>query len=297
MVDIRKKTNQKIYLGIVGNPVSHSLSPAMHNELLKKYKIDGAYLPFEVEKGNFPDAIRGMKALKFRGVNITLPFKEEALKICDWLDEEARSIGSVNTILFEDEKIKGFNTDAFGFEKSIEKKGYNLSSSSVAILGGGGTARTICFVCAKNNAGKITIFNRTKEKAEKIKSDIQSIFPSSNIAVEEFGKINFDEFDIIVNATSLGWKGENLFEVIGCTPKPNKEKTKKLFYDTVYIQTPFIKIASKMGYDTEDGKWMLVLQGAKSFQIWLGLYPEEKLMFKTIKEELAKNRKGKKKEK
>jgi shikimate dehydrogenase len=269
----------------------------MHNELLKKYKIDGAYLPFEVEKGNFPDAIRGMKALKFRGVNITLPFKEEALKICDWLDEEARSIGSVNTILFEDEKIKGFNTDAFGFEKSIEKKGYNLSSSSVAILGGGGTARTICFVCAKNNAGKITIFNRTKEKAEKIKSDIQSIFPSSNIAVEEFGKINFDEFDIIVNATSLGWKGENLFEVIGCTPKPNKEKTKKLFYDTVYIQTPFIKIASKMGYDTEDGKWMLVLQGAKSFQIWLGLYPEEKLMFKTIKEELAKNRKGKKKEK
>jgi len=294
MVNLIKKINPRIYLGIIGNPVSHSLSPTMHNELLKKYKIDGAYLPFEVEKGNFPDAIRGLKALKFRGVNITLPFKEEAAKICDWLDDQARSIGSVNTILFEEEKIKGFNTDAFGFEKSIEKKGYNLSSSSVAILGGGGTARTICFVCAKNNAGKITIFNRTKEKAEKIKSDIQSIFPSSNIAVEEFGKINFDEFDIIVNATSLGWKGENLFEVIGCTPKPNKEKTKKLFYDTVYIQTPFIKIASKMGYDTEDGKWMLVLQGAKSFQIWLGLYPEENLMLKTIKEEIAKRHKRKK---
>jgi len=294
MVNLIKKINPRIYLGIIGNPVSHSLSPTMHNELLKKYKIDGAYLPFEVEKGNFPDAIRGLKALKFRGVNITLPFKEEAVKICDWLDDQTRSIGSVNTILFEDEKIKGFNTDAFGFEKSIEKKGYNLSSSSVAILGGGGTARTICFVCAKNNAGKITIFNRTKEKAEKIKSDIQSIFPSSNIAVEEFGKINFDEFDIIVNATSLGWKGENLFEVIGCTPKPNKEKTKKLFYDTVYIQTPFIKIASKMGYDTEDGKWMLVLQGAKSFQIWLGLYPEENLMLKTIKEEIAKRHKRKK---
>jgi len=287
MVDIRRKTDWKIYLGIIGNPVSHSISPAMHNKLLKKYKIDGVYLPFEVERENFPDAIKGLKALKFRGVNITLPFKEDTVKICDWLEEMTKIIGSVNTILFEDEKIKGFNTDAFGFEKSIEKKGYNLSSSSVAILGGGGTARTICFVCAKNNASKISIFNRTKEKAEKIKSDIKNIFPKSNISVEEIGKINFDEFDIIVNATSLGWKGENLFEIIGHAPKPNKEKINKLFYDTVYIQTPFLKIASKMGYDTEDGKWMLVLQGAKSFQIWLGLYPDEKLMLKTIKEELA----------
>ncbi len=291
MVDIRRENEQKVYLGIIGNPVSHSLSPAMHNKLLKKYKIEGVYLPFEVERENFPDAIKGLKALKFRGVNITLPFKEDAAKICNWLEETTKIIGSVNTILFEDEEIKGFNTDAFGFEKSIEKKGYNLSSSSVAILGGGGTARTICFVCAKNDASKIAIFNRTKEKAEKIKSDIKNIFPNSNISVEELGKINFDEFDIIVNATSLGWKGENLFEIIGYTPKPNKEKIKKLFYDTVYIQTPFLKIASKMGYDTEDGKWMLVLQGAKSFQTWLGLYPDEKLMLKTIKEELARKHK------
>ncbi len=284
--------NKPIYLGVVGFPAFHSLSPAMHNAVMKKLKISGAYLAFEVE--NFEKAVHSAVELGFRGLNVTLPYKELAYKIADETSEEVSNIKSANTLLFIRNKsrvtIKAFNTDIYGFEESIKKTGFKLEDSTIAVIGTGGVSRSIVYSSAKNNAKKIVIFGRTLERAEKIKEDTEHLFKNSTIDIQDIRKIDFEEFDIIVNATSVGWKkGENLFDIIGKLPtKRRKGKPQKLFYDTIYVPTEFQKIAKSYGYITQDGLLMLVLQGKKSFEIWTGLIPDEKTMLLSAKKELKR---------
>lgn len=277
-----------LYLGVLGKPISHSLSPAMHNAVLKKLQIKGVYLAFEVD--DFEGAVRGAMKLGFRGLNVTIPYKQNAYNIADESSEDVKKIKAGNTILFEDGKIKVFNTDVYGFQKAIEKAGFELNSGKVAVIGAGGAARAIAYSSLSSNAETITIFNRTYEKALKIKEDMKELFPQAQITAEKLEKINFCDFDIIVNATNIGWKGENLFDIIG--KYPEKTKDKKLMFDTIYSQTEFLKIAKSLGYKTQDGKWMLVLQGAMSFKIWTSIYPDEKTMFNALKK--AQNFKNKK---
>lgn len=268
-----------LYLGVIGKPISHSLSPAMHNAVMKKLGISGIYLAFEVD--DFEGAVRGASKLGFRGLNITIPYKENAYSIADEASDDVKIVKAGNTILFENNQIKVFNTDIYGFQKAVEKSGFKLKDKRIAIIGAGGAARAITYASLKAGTEIIAIFNRTYEKAVKIKEDIQSFYPEKQIIPKKLETINFSEFDIIVNATNIGWKNENLFEIIGKYPEKTKEK--KLFFDTIYTQTKFLKIGKSLGYKTQDGRWMLVLQGAMSFKIWTSIYPDEEIMFRTLK--------------
>ncbi|GBD03311.1 Shikimate dehydrogenase (NADP(+)) [bacterium HR19] len=278
-----KNIKEPVYLGLIGFPAFHSLSPRMHKKALKLLNISGEYLAFEIPPERFEKAVEGAKNLGFRGLNITLPFKERAYKMSDEVgSDEVKFIGSANTLLFENGKIKCFNTDVFGFEKALEKKGYQIEGKKIAVIGAGGASRAVVFSSLKNKAKKITIFNRTKSKAEKIAEDMQTLSSKTEIEIKELKEIDIDEFDIVVNATSLGWKDENLLDIFQKVKINKNKKEKKLFFDTIYRKTPFLKEGEKLGYDTEDGKWMLVLQGAKSFEIWLGIYPPDEEMLKEI---------------
>ncbi len=278
------ESKNPIYLGVVGNPARHSLSPRMHNRVMRELGIKGVYLFFEVGEDEFPSAIHGAKALGFTGLNITLPFKEMAYKISDEASEDVIKTGSANTLVFRNGKILSFNTDIYGFEKMIEEKsGVKIQGKKIALIGAGGVARTIIYSCMRKEAKRLAIFNRTVEKAVSLKDEFEKKMKDSKTALEALPlqKINFDDFDIIINATSVGWKGENLFDSIGKTPSASSPK---LFVDTIYVETQFLKTAEKFGHKTVDGKWMLVLQGAKSFEIWTGIYPPEDIMFSAISE-------------
>lgn len=268
-----------VYLGVVGKPAFHSLSPAMHSAAMRKLGIQGTYLAFEVD--NFKEAVIGAMRLGFRGLNVTIPYKEDAYRIADETSEEARAVKAANTILFENERIKVFNTDIYGFSESLKKIGFEAEGKSVAVIGAGGASRAIVYALIKLKAKRITIFNRNREKALRLKEDMDKF--SQNIETRSIEKVVFEEFDMVVNATDLGWKGENVFDAIGSLPrKRGGSDPERLFYDTVYIPTPFQRIAGELGYKTADGRWMLVLQGAMSFKIWTSIYPDERAMFLTV---------------
>lgn len=269
-----------LYLAVLGKPAFHSLSPAMHNAVMRKLGIKGVYLSFEVD--NFEKAVIGAKELGFKGLNVTLPYKENAYRIADEMSEDVKNVKAANTIHFEENKIKAFNTDIYGFSKAVERSGFSLQGSSIAVIGAGGVSRAIVYSALRSKAKEITIFNRTYEKAEKIKEEMSIFSNQTEIRTETLEKINFEDFDIIVNATNIGWKGENLFEIIGIYPKPIKKKKKILFFDTVYVTTKFLSISKELGYNVQDGRWMLVLQGAMSFKIWTSIYPDERVMFQAL---------------
>lgn len=269
-----------LYLAVLGKPAFHSLSPAMHNAVMRKLGIKGVYLSFEVD--NFEKAVVGAKELGFRGLNVTLPYKENAYRIADEMSEDVKNVKAANTIYFEENKIKAFNTDIYGFSKAVEKSGFSLQGSSIAVIGAGGASRAIVYSALRTKAKKITIFNRTYEKAEKIKEEMSIFSNQTEIKAETLEKINFEDFDIVVNATNIGWKRENIFDIIGTYPKPRKKMKNTLFFDTIYIPTEFLRVSRSLGYSVQDGRWMLVLQGAMSFKIWTSIYPEERIMFRAL---------------
>lgn len=273
---------EMLYLAVLGKPAFHSLSPVMHNAAMRKLGIKGVYLAFEVD--DFEGAVLGAMKLGFRGLNITLPYKENAYKIADEKSDECEKIKAGNTILFSDGKIKLFNTDIYGFQKAVEKSDFKIQGANIAVIGGGGAARAIVFACIQKNCKAVHIFNRTEERAKQIAQELND----KRIETKPLKEINFEDYDIIVNATSLGWKGENLFDAIEKYPEKNRKGKKKLFFDTVYKPTEFLHIAKKLGYQTQDGRWMLVYQGALSFKIWTSLTPDENLMFKAITKEIRK---------
>lgn len=278
-----KRYETPIYLGVVGNPVRHSLSPRMHNRVMRELGIKGVYLAFEVKEDEFQDAVKGAKSLGFVGLNITLPFKEMAYKISDVPSEDVEKTGSANTLLFKNGKIFSFNTDIYGFEKMIEEKlEIEIYGKKVAIIGAGGVSRTIIYSLMRKGAEFVGLFNRSMERARNLKEEFgRKVKSQTKVEVFPLQEIKFDDFDIIINATSVGWKGENLFDVIGKNPDCND---KKIFVDTIYIETEFIRKATEFGHIAIDGKWMFVLQGAKSFEIWTGIYPPEDVMLSAISE-------------
>lgn len=274
---------QPLYLGVVGKPAFHSLSPPMHTAVMKKLGIKGSYLPFEVD--DFEKAVIGAMGLGFRGLNVTMPYKEEAYRLADEVSDDVKIVKAGNTILFECGRIKVFNTDIYGFSESIKKAGFSADGKRVAVIGAGGAARSIVYSLVVSGAKVIHIFNRTYEKAVKIKEDIEScVGEKITIEVSGLNNIDFEDFDIIVNATNIGWNNENLYEVLGVYPRrrPKNSKSDKLFFDTIYVPTKFIAIARELGYSFLDGKWMLVLQGAMSFKIWTSVYPNENVMMKAL---------------
>ena len=251
----------KKYL-VIGNPIEHSLSPKLHNYWIKEKNINAIYEKKKLDEIDLKNIILDVKEKKINGINVTVPFKKSVIPFLDELSIEANETQSVNTIYLNDNKIIGHNTDIAGFELAIKYSKYDLTSKEILILGAGGVVSSIIFALKKMRASKIIISNRTKKKAE----DLKILFKDLNIV--DWG--NIPNFDVIINATSIGLKEDDEIKLDYANIGSNK-----LFYDVIYNpkQTNFLKKAKASGNITENGKMMFIYQAHQAFTIWHELMP------------------------
>ncbi len=265
MLTISGKTR---YCGVIGDPIEHTASPAMHNAVFKKLGLDYVYLPFRVKREELGKAIEGMRALNIRGLNVTIPHKVAVIPFLDELDGLARKIGAVNTIVNDDGVLTGYNTDATGFRQALLERGIEPMGKKVVILGAGGASRAISFILAEQGAN-LTILNRTPDKARQC----ASMFSQREVRALELNRENLVEVlekaDILINATSVGMT-PNIDE----TPVPfNLLKPDLTVFDIVYnpIKTRLLREAEEAGAKTISGLDMLLWQGALAFEKWTGV--------------------------
>ena len=251
----------KKYL-VIGNPIEHSLSPELHNYWIKAKKINAIYKKMKITSDQIKDIILQVKSGKIDGLNITVPFKQEVIPHLDRLSEEANKTQSVNTIIFEDGKVIGHNTDIEGFEYSLKFNNISLKNKNIFIIGAGGVVPSIIYALNKMQVSNITISNRTKNKAEKLKKNFE------NLKIIDWGEI--PEFDMIINATSVGLKNQEKINLD--LPKLKN----KLFYDVIYNpkETQFLEFGKKYGNKVLNGKMMFIYQAFFAFKLWHNLGPE-----------------------
>ena len=255
---------------VLGNPISHSKSPRMHNYWLKQNKLNGYYVPIKVEQENFEETIWTLVSMGFSGVNVTIPHKLSALKIADESSSTAQYIGAANTLTFTKEnKIYADNTDAYGFINNIKCKypDWDPKKGMSVVLGAGGASRAVIAALLSEGSKEIIVLNRTIEKAEALKEDYDN-----KITVESWKNINevVASCSNIINTTSLGMNNESLIAI-----KPNAIPETALVSDLVYtpLETNFLKMAKNRGSRTVDGLGMLIHQGVPGFEAWFGQKP------------------------
>tara|TARA_Y100000389_G_scaffold166355_1_gene171071 strand:+ start:225 stop:1019 length:795 start_codon:yes stop_codon:yes gene_type:complete len=248
---------------VIGNPIEHSLSPTLHNYWIKNNGISAIYKKQKLNENELEKLIFQIKEKNINGINVTVPFKKTIIPFLDELSIESESTQSVNTIYLKDNKVVGHNTDIVGFETSIKISKYNLTNKEVLILGAGGVVPSIIFALNKMKVSKVKISNRTKEKAENLKA----IF--KNIEIIEWGKIS--NFDMIINATSIGLKKEDNINL-----DFSSISKRSFFYDVIYnpSETNFLKTGKSLGNITLNGKLMFIYQARSAFNIWHGLEPD-----------------------
>ena len=259
--------------GVIGHPIKHSVSPAMHNAAFRAMKIDAVYASFDVKPEDLKKAIEGAKALGIKGLNVTIPHKEEVLKLAK-PDELASRIGAANTLKF-DEEILAYNTDAYGALKALENAGVGVSGKTVLIIGAGGAARAIAFALVGEGA-TVVVTNRTEQRGLKLVQDVRKYGECVFVPMSELEKLRFD---ILINATPVGMSGY----MPGKLPVDSKLiKEGIVVFDTVYnpMETALIRLAKMRGCRVVYGIDMLVHQGARAFEIWTGLSPPFDVMKK-----------------
>ena len=252
----------KNYL-VIGNPIEHSLSPKLHNFWIKKNKIDAIYSKQKLNDSEIGSLILKVKKKLIDGVNVTIPFKQKVIPFLDILSLEAESTQSVNTIYLENNRLVGHNTDIDGFSLSIKKIDFEVTNKEALILGAGGVTPSIIYALNKMNVSKITVTNRTRDKAENLKKLFK------NLDIIEWGSVT--NFDIIINTTSVGLNTKDEIQL-----ELPKEIKNKLFFDVIYNpqETNFLKKGKELGNKTENGKNMFIHQASAAFEIWHGVQPE-----------------------
>ena len=252
----------KKYL-VIGNPIKHSLSPKLHNHWFKENNIDAFYDKEELNESDISRIINEIKKDKINGINVTVPFKKTVISFLDQLSPLAEEVQSVNTIFKKNNKFIGDNTDVVGFEQGLKHINYNVKNKKVFILGAGGVTPSIILALKRLGALKITLSNRTKEKAE----DLKKIF--SSLQIVNWGQKT--DFDMIINATSLGLKKEDKIEL-----DLSKIGSDKLFYDVIYnpSKTNFLLKGEELGNRIENGKMMFIYQAQLAFKIWHNILPK-----------------------
>ena len=247
---------------VIGNPIDHSLSPKLHNHWFKENNIDAVYDKKKIDENDLVNIITKLKKKQINGINVTVPFKKIVIPYLDKLSLEADKTQSVNTIVLDNDNLVGHNTDIVGFSKAIKKLNFDIKGKKIFILGAGGVVPSIIFALNKMNVSKIIVSNRTKKKAEDLKSQFH------NLEILDWGDIN--DFDVIINATSLGLNKESL------NLDFSKFTNDKLFYDVIYnpAETNFLKEGKKLGNRTENGKLMFIYQAFEAFKLWHGIEPQ-----------------------
>jgi len=269
------------FCAVYGHPIRHSASPAMHNPAMAALGLNWRYLAFELHPDNLRSAIAGAKAMKFIGLNLTVPHKLLALEMMDALDESARTWGAVNTIRFEakatdgqwqplhmfseppnDIRAHGFNTDADAITRALrEDLKFEPRGKSVLLLGAGGAGRVAALKLAQEGVGELHLVNRTTSKAEQLAAELKGVR----------GHVGYpkNEVDLVLNATSLGLRST---DALPFDPKAFSLSRATAAYDMIYrpAETPFLRAAAEAGCRTANGLGMLLYQGAKALELWTG---------------------------
>ncbi len=257
-------------LAVIGFPVAHSASPRMHQPALDEARIDARYIKVEVEPGMVAETFRRMRALGFIGCNVTVPHKFEALAACDAVDPGAAEMGVVNTVRFDADATRGFNTDGPGFEAAVEESlGVKLAGTAVMIVGaGGGAGGALAVHCARAGVSRLVLANRTLEKIETLAAEIRArhgvavaCHALDDPALPDIAR----ECGLLVNTSSLGLK-----ESDGSPLDPAAFREGHAVYDTIYQPplTAFLRAAEGAGAAVANGATMLLHQGAHAFRIW-----------------------------
>ncbi len=279
MIDAQTKI-----FGVFGDPIAHSLSPAMHNAVFSEMGINAVYLPFHVRSHELEGAVAGIRALNLAGVNITVPHKEEILVFLDEIHPDAGLIGAVNTVVNREGRLVGFNTDSLGFLRSLkEDLKFDPQGRRILVMGAGGACRAVLTALSNAGASWIGLVDVVFEKAEALGKEFMKKFPGTQFAwfciepVQITGL--FSEIDLLVNATPVGMKGE-VFEGLNWRVLPSTA----CVYDIVYSfpTTPLVQSVRKLGYRAVDGLGMLIAQGEEAFFLWNGKWPPAGFMKKRI---------------
>ena len=254
--------------GIIGNPIKHSLSPVLHEYWFKKYNIDAEYSIIEASDNELPKIIEKIKQGDYSGINVTLPFKQKIINYVDKLVNDAELTGSVNTLLLDnDSTVIGENTDVYGLQAAYLKEIDNSSNKKALVLGAGGVSPSVILSIQKSGIKNISITNRTNEKCIflKKKFNFLNIIPWTDL------KSEIKNFDIIINATSLGLKNGEDFNF-----NFSDTKNEAIYIDTIYnpLETKTYKYLKEEGRRVFNGLDMFIYQGQKSFYLWNKINPE-----------------------
>lgn len=279
-------TGKTRLLGLIGDPIEHSISPQLHNTLCKLLDIDEVYLPFRVSADRFEKIVEGFRGLNIVGFNVTIPYKVEIMKFLDHISEEALLMGAVNTVKVVDKKLYGFNTDGQGFIRALKNTGFNVENAKAVILGAGGAARAVGIKLAQERIKKLVILNRSKHKAEELAHLINTKIKNIAIPAEATYNNIIDysaDCDIVINTTPVGmWPDvdESPFET------PEIFRNKPFVYDLIYnpLKTKFLSVAEEYGCKILNGLEMLIYQGISAFEIWNELSVSEGIIQSLINE-------------
>jgi shikimate dehydrogenase len=288
------------YIGLIGYPLRHSISPYFQQAALDYYQLDIRYEAWEREAAQIRDAVNDLREAQNLGANVTLPYKETILPLLDVVDVLAGSIGAVNTIVKRDDKLVGFNTDAYGFIETLEKEGHLVPEGKrVVVLGAGGVARAVSLILVQRKVASLDITDRRFERANTLAESLVNYTKlaapnakgrSPNIGALEWQNLKsaktLENCDLIVHCTTIGMKGslQEGQSVLSLDVIPRNV----LVYDVVYNPwpTPLLKLAEKAGAHIVGGLPMLVYQGAASFRLWTGKEAPIDIMFNKAKEML-----------
>jgi shikimate dehydrogenase len=249
--------------GIIGYPLKITLSPPMHNAAFKALGLDGMYVALPVKEEKLKEAVYGLSALNFRGFNITIPYKKKIMEYLDEISIDATAIDAVNTVLIEENKLKGFNTDTYGFEESLNKYEIDLQNKKVMLIGAGGVAYACSYIINKKNPSRFIITDIIEEKAEQL----TQIYQADKISTDDVEKIA-SESDVILNATPVDLQDKILPLMKGDS----------VYYDINYK----FQVKKQKGVKVVNGSLMLILQGARAFTIWTGQDAPINVMRKAI---------------
>jgi shikimate dehydrogenase len=271
--------------GVIGDPIAHSMSPDMQNAAFDDAGLKAVYGRFRVSPAELPDAVKGIRALGLKGINVTVPHKTTVMPFLDELDPLAASIGAVNTIVNQEGKLIGYNTDGEGYVEGLKKviKG-DIASKEVLIIGAGGAAKAIYYTLASLGLRRIDITNRTERKA----LDLMEACPiaiESNYCTLQEAEETLIRYDVVIQTTSIG-----MFPDIGASPlMAGRVKAGAVFSDIIYnpLQTTFLRKAQYNGAVIQNGLEMFVYQGALAFEKWTGITPNTELMKKVVLKQLG----------
>jgi shikimate dehydrogenase len=273
--------------GVIGDPIEHTLSPTIHNAAFNHLELDFVFLAFRVKAAELENAICGMRGLGIHGLNVTMPHKGTVTAYLDKLDPAVKFLGSANTILNEDGKLSGFNTDGTGALKALRGNGVKLSEKKVLLLGAGGAAKAVAFSLSKE-VGELVILNRSSEKAKRLAEALRRTL-NKNVVGGAFSldtlAENLRNSDVLINATSVGMHPKADQSIV----PPQLLRSGLTVMDIVYnpVETKLAKEAKTAGAKVVSGVEMLIYQGAASFEIWTGRAAPVEVMRKAALKRLS----------